>query len=109
MHMGMPSTITLNYETNMALLHDIIAKHLQRGLQQVHHAGAHGTDSSFLPAIHNLGMEGYFILASTWYDFLRDNKNVLEDFIWHADEAETSANKYGEVCEQLLHLLREVT
>ena len=34
-------------------------------------------------------MEGYFILASTWYDFLRDNKNVLEDFIWHADEAET--------------------
>ena len=41
-------------------------------------------------------MEGYFILASTWYDFLRDNKNVLEDFIWHADEAETSANKYGE-------------
>ena len=25
MHMGMPSTITLNYETNMALLHDIIA------------------------------------------------------------------------------------
>ena len=54
-------------------------------------------------------MEGYFILASTWYDFLRDNKNVLEDFIWHADEAETSANKYGEVCELLLHLLREVT
>ena len=25
MHMGMPGTITLNYETNMALLHDIIA------------------------------------------------------------------------------------
>lgn len=34
--------------------------------------------------------EGYFVLASTWYDFLRDNKNVLEDFMWHADEAETS-------------------
>ena len=33
---------------------------------------------------------GYFVLASTWYDFLRDNKNVLEDFMWHADEAETS-------------------
>ena len=82
MHMGMPSTITLNYETNMALLHDIIA---------------------------STSNVGYIILASTWYDFLRDNKNVLEDFIWHADEAETSANKYGEVCEQLLHLLREVT
>ena len=23
--------------------------------------------------------EGYFVLASTWYDFLRDNKNVLEE------------------------------
>ena len=44
-------------------------------------------------------MEGYFILASTWYDFLRDNKNVLEDFIWHADEAETSMalSLYGDL------------
>ena len=51
----------------------------------------------------------YFTVASTWYDFLGDNKAVLSDYMWHADEAETSANKYGEVCEQLLHLLREVT
>lgn len=44
-------------------------------------------------------MEGYFILASTWYDFLRDNKNVLEDFMWHADEAETSMalSLYGDL------------
>ena len=109
MHMGMPSTITLNYETNMALLHDIIASASNVGYNKFIMLVAHGADSSFIPAVHKLGMEGYFILASTWYDFLRDNKNVLEDFIWHADEAETSANKYGEVCEQLLHLLREVT
>lgn len=43
--------------------------------------------------------EGYFVLASTWYDFLRDNKNVLEDFMWHADEAETSMalSLYGDL------------
>ena len=29
MHMGMPATIALNYETNMALIHDIIAGALQ--------------------------------------------------------------------------------
>ena len=82
MHMGMPSTITLNYETNMALLHDIIASTSNVGYNKFIMLVAHGADS---------------------------NKKVLEDFIWHADEAETSANKYGEVCEQLLHLLREVT
>ena len=44
-------------------------------------------------------MEGYFTVASTWYDFLGDNKNVLEDFMWHADEAETSMalSLYGDL------------
>ena len=28
------------------------------------------------------------------YDFLRDDKDVLEDWMWHADEAETSVALY---------------
>ena len=99
MHMGMPGTITLNYETNMALLHDIIASTSNVGYNKFIMLVAHGADSSFIPAVHKLGMEGYFVLASTWYDFLRDNKNVLEDFMWHADEAETSMalSLYGDL------------
>ena len=61
-------------------------------------AGVRGADL-VIAAVHKLGMEGYFVLASTWYDFLRDNKNVLEDFMWHADEAETSMalSLYGDL------------
>jgi len=29
-----------------------------------------------------------------WYDFLRDNKDVLDDYMWHAEEAETSVGLY---------------
>lgn len=83
----------------MALLHDIIASASNVGYNKFIMLVAHGADSSFIPAVHKLGMEGYFVLASTWYDFLRDNKNVLEDFMWHADEAETSMalSLYGDL------------
>ncbi len=90
MHMGMPATIALNYETNMALIHDIIAGASNVGYNKFILLVAHGQDSSFIPAVHKLGMEGYFTVASTWYDFLGDNKAVLSDYMWHADEAETS-------------------
>lgn len=99
MHMGMPGTIALNYETNIALIHDIIAGAANVGYNKFVLLVAHGADSSFITAVHKLGMEGYFTVASTWYDFLRDNKNVLDDFMWHADEAETSMglSLYGDL------------
>ena len=68
---------------------------LQLGGQQVRRLAGNG------PARlqNRRSAEGYFVLASTWYDFLRDNKNVLEDFMWHADEAETSMalSLYGDL------------
>ena len=99
MHMGMPGTIALNYETNIALIHDIIAGAANAGFNKFLLLVAHGADSSFITAVHKLGMEGYFTVAATWYDFLGDNKNVLEDFMWHADEAETSMglSLYGDL------------
>ena len=99
MHMGMPATIALNYETNMALIHDIIAGASNVGYNKFILLVAHGQDSSFIPAVHKLGMEGYFTVASTWYDFLGDNKAVLSDYMWHADEAETSMalSLYGDL------------
>ena len=99
MHMGIPATIALNYETNMALIHDIIAGASNVGYNKFILLVAHGQDSSFIPAVHKLGMEGYFTVASTWYDFLGDNKAVLSDYMWHADEAETSMalSLYGDL------------
>lgn len=90
MHMGMPGTIALNYETNIMLIHDIIAGAANVGYNKFLLLVAHGADSSFITAVHRLGMEGYFTVAGTWYDFLRDDKNILEDYMWHADEAESS-------------------
>lgn len=99
MHMGMPCTIALNYETNIALIHDIIAGAANVGYNKFILLVAHGADSSFITAVHKLGMEGYFTVASTWYDFLRDDKKILEDFMWHADEAESSMglSLYGDL------------
>lgn len=104
MHMGMPATITLNYETNMALIHDIVASASNVGYNKFILLVAHGADSSILPVVHKLGMEGNFCIASTWYDFLRDNKHILEDFMWHADEAESSMglSLYPELMHQEL-------
>ena len=65
MHMGMPATITLNYETNMALIHDIVASASNVGYNKFILLVAHGADSSILPVVHKLGMEGYFCIAST--------------------------------------------
>ncbi|MDO4621437.1 MAG: creatininase family protein [Eubacteriales bacterium] len=90
MHMGMPCTIPLNYETNIALLHDIIAGAANAGFNKFLILSAHGQDSSMYTAVHKLGMEGYFTMVSNWYDFLRDDKEVLDTFMWHADEAESS-------------------
>lgn len=90
MHMGVPGTIPLNYETNIALIHDIIHGAAQIGFNKFLLLVAHGADSSFVTAVHKCGLEGYFTVAATWYDFLRDNKNVLDDYMWHADEAESS-------------------
>lgn len=89
-HWGMPGTIPLKYETHIALLEDIIRGASTAGFNKFIIISAHGQVSSMIVAVHKLGIEGFFTLGSTWYDFLRDDKNVLEDYMWHADEAETS-------------------
>jgi creatinine amidohydrolase len=94
MHWGMEGTIPLRYETHIALLEDIIKGAANAGYNKFIIISAHGQVSSMIVAVHKLGMEGYFTLGSTWYDFLRDNKTVLKDYMWHADEAETSLALY---------------
>jgi creatinine amidohydrolase len=93
-HWGMPGTIPLSFETHVGLLVDIIRGAAVAGFNKFLIISAHGQVSSTLVAVHKLGIEGFFVLSSTWYDFLRDNKVVLDDYMWHADEAETSLGLY---------------
>ncbi len=93
-HWHMPGTIPLSYETHIALLVDIVRGAAEAGYNKFIILSAHGQVSTTLVAVHKLGLEGYFTLSLHWYDFLRDNKTVLDDYMWHADEAETSMGLY---------------
>jgi creatinine amidohydrolase len=101
-HWGMPGTIPLSFETHIGLLVDIIRGAAIAGYNKFIIISAHGQVSSTLVAVHKLGIEGYFVLSSTWYDFLRDNKVALSDYMWHADEAETSLGLY--LYPQFIHM-----
>lgn len=90
MHWGMKGTIPLRYETHIAMLEDIVRGAAISGFNKFIILSAHGQVAATLVAVNRLGLEGYFTLSSTWYDFLRDDKKELTDYMWHADEAETS-------------------
>ncbi|MGL5694581.1 MAG: creatininase family protein [Peptostreptococcaceae bacterium] len=93
-HWGMAGTIPLRYETHTEVLCDIIRGAAVAGYKKFLIISAHGQVSSTLVAVHKLGLEGYFTLSMHWYDFLRDNQDVLDTPMTHADEAETSVALY---------------
>jgi len=93
-HWHMPGTIPLSYDTHIALLVDIVKGAAVSGYNKFIILSAHGQVSTTLVAVHKLGLEGIFTLSLHWYDFLRDNQDVLENYMWHADEAETSVGLY---------------
>lgn len=93
-HWGVPGTIPLKFETHIELLCDIVRGASVAGYNKFIIISAHGQVSSTIVAVHKLGIEGHFVLSLHWYDFLRDDKDVLEDYMWHADEAETSVALY---------------
>lgn len=93
-HWHMPGTIPLSYETHIALVADIVRGAAVAGYNKFILLSAHGQVSTTTVAVHKLGLEGYFTLSLHWYDFLRDDKHVLDDYMWHADEAETSVGLY---------------
>lgn len=94
-HWGMPGTIPLTYETHIGMLVDIIRGAAVAGFNKFIILSAHGQVMSTCAAVHKLGIEGYYTMTSNWYDLLRDNKDILETAMWHADEAETSVALAG--------------
>jgi len=93
-HWGVKGTIPLRFETHIALIEDIVSGAAVAGFNKFILFSAHGQVSSTIVAVHKLGIEGNFVLSLHWYDFLRDSQDVLEDAMWHADEAETSVGLY---------------
>ncbi len=93
-HWYMPGNIPLTYETHIGLVMDIVRGAAVSGYNKFIILSAHGQVSSTIVAVHKLGIEGYFTLSLHWYDFLRDQEDVLETGMWHADEAETSVALY---------------
>ena len=93
-HWGMPGNIPLRYETHIAMIEDIVRGASVSGFNKFIILSAHGQVSSTIVAVHKLGLQGYFVASLHWYDFLRDNQDVLETGMWHADEAETSVALY---------------
>ena len=97
-HWGMPGTIPLTFETHIGLITDIIRGAANAGYNKFLIISAHGQVMSMTVAVHKAGIEGFFTMGSTWYDFLRDDKKTLDTYMWHADEAETSValSLYGD-------------
>ena len=93
-HWGVHGTIPLTFETHIGLVTDIIRGAAVSGFKKFIILSAHGQVSSTIVSVHKLGIEGHFVLSMHWYDFLRDNKEIFEDYMWHADEAETSLALY---------------
>ncbi len=93
-HWHMPGTIPLGYDTHIALLVDIVRGAAESGYNKFIILSAHGQVSTTLVAVHKLGLEGHFTLSLHWYDFLRDNREVMDDYMWHADETETAVGLY---------------
>ena len=93
-HWYMPGTIPLSYDTHIAMLVDIVKGAAVSGFNKFIILSAHGQVSTTIVAVHKLGLAGYFTLSLHWYDFLRDNQDVLDMYMWHAYEAETAVGLY---------------
>ena len=94
-HWGFPGTIPLQYETHTAMIKDIVRGAAKAGYNKFLLFSCHGQVPSTTTAVHQLGLEGYFVLSMHWYEFVRDiHDDIFETPFWHADETETSVALY---------------
>lgn len=94
-HWHFPGTIPLAYDTHKLLIKDIVRGAANAGYNKFILFSAHGQVPSTTTAVHELGLEGYFVLSLHWYEFVRDIHNqIFKTLFWHADETETSVALY---------------
>jgi creatinine amidohydrolase/Fe(II)-dependent formamide hydrolase-like protein len=94
-HWDFPGTIPLGIETHKALIKDIVRGAAKAGYNKFILFSCHGQVPSTTCAVHELGLEGYFVLSLHWYEFVRDiHDKIFQTPFWHADETETSVALY---------------
>jgi creatinine amidohydrolase len=100
-HWNMPGNIPLTYETHIALVTDIVRGASVAGYNKFIILSAHGQVSSTIVAVHKLGIEGYFALSLHWYDFLRDDQDVLEDWMWRCGTLTKRKHRWPYICSRI--------
>jgi creatinine amidohydrolase len=94
-HWNFPGTIPLGYDTHKEIIKDIVRGASKAGYHKFILFSAHGQVPSTTVAVHELGLEGYFVLSLHWYELVRDiHKDIFKTPFWHADETETSVALY---------------
>jgi creatinine amidohydrolase len=94
-HWHFPGTLPLRSETHIAMIKDIIRGASEAGYNKFILFSCHGQLPTTTVAVHDLGLEGYFVVSLHWYEFVRDaHAKIFETPMWHADETETSVALY---------------
>jgi creatinine amidohydrolase len=90
-HYYFPGTIPLRPEVFVGMIIDVVRATSLCGYNKWILLNTHGQEWLLPMAIQKLGLEGYFVIAPTLWELLREElKEILETYFVHADEAETS-------------------
>ena len=76
-HWDFPGTIPLGIETHRALIKDIVRGASKAGYNKFILFSCHGQVPSTTCAVHELGLEGHFVLSLHWYEFVRDIHDMI--------------------------------
>ncbi|HID17734.1 TPA: creatininase family protein [Candidatus Bathyarchaeota archaeon] len=94
-HWHYAGTIPLRAETFVNLIIDVVKGAANAGYNKFILLNCHGQEWAVPVAVHELGLEGYFVIAPTLWEIAKGTINeVLETSFMHADEAETSLGLY---------------
>lgn len=90
-HHYYPGTVPLQNDTMRALIKDIIRGVALAGYNKFIMFYGHGQIFVADYAVHDLGLEGYFVVSVMFQDLIQDEHfDIMETPFWHADESETS-------------------
>ena len=94
-HWYFPGTLPLQFDTTRALIKDVIRGAALAGYNKFIIFWGHGQGQVVSYALHELGLEWYFVLSVMLWNLVKDvHSEVFQDPFWHADEAETSIGLY---------------
>jgi creatinine amidohydrolase/Fe(II)-dependent formamide hydrolase-like protein len=94
-HWHFPGTLPLKIDTCRELVKDVVRGAANAGYNKFIIFWGHGQAFALDPAVHDLGLEGYFVISVMLWNLVKDiHSEVFEDPFWHADEAETSIGLY---------------